>query len=160
MGDSIPRLFGFYLAVPLFLFAFVLGSARAKDTLTSTLVLAIRENHSGKAESDLHLRPYIKDIFSAFHYERLSLVGRKSRVIWEHSKGILKPNQVFYSRYAVLKRLRAHYHMHFDLIENSDTGEKLLATIEVLLAKGAPLYVKGPLWHSGRLILILEIDKE
>ncbi len=102
--------------------------------------------------------PYATDILNIFHYNTFHLVGRSSQVIEDQPKGVLKPGSAFYVRYEVLKRLPAHYQVHIDLLENPGTMEKLLASAELRIAKEAPIYIKGPLWRSGSLILVLEID--
>ena len=155
MAFSLPRLLSICLLILLFLP--ISGKVQAEDTLTTLLVLAGDEKHN-KAEP--RLQPYARDISEFFHYDTLSLIGNKSRVIREHSAGILTPNEVFYVRYVVLKQLRAHYQMRIDLLENLNNKEKLLVSTEVRLAKGAPIYVKGRSGRSGTLILILEIKQE
>jgi len=36
-------------------------------------------------------------------------------------------------------------------------GKSLLLTAEVRLARNAPLFIRGPLWGQGQLVLLLEV---
>lgn len=124
---------------------------RGSNEIRSALVLATQE--TPPKETPPALRNFSPTIKKVFGYNSLYLLGQKKRGIDSGVNEWLVPSREFFFQVTCLEKESAHYRVRIELFRGSD----LLLTSEARLALDAPLYIRGPQWGAGLLILILEV---
>ncbi len=139
------------LASTLLLFA-VAGFSRADgDQIWGALVLATKENPPQDVPKKLV--GYAPTIERVFGYNSLYLLGEKKTELVKGGQEWLVPTKEFFFQVRCAEREASRYLLHIDLYRK----EVLLVTTDVRLARDAPLYIRGPEWGKGQLILLLEV---
>ena len=131
-----------------------LGAAPARaagDRIWSALVLATREDSPPPVPEALkEFAPAIRKIFG---YNSLYLLGEKKRELYSGGEEWLVPSEEFFFKVQCLAQSATSYTLRIELYRVKD----LLITTEAKLARGAPLYIRGPEWGRGQLIFVLEV---
>ncbi|MFA7343046.1 MAG: hypothetical protein WC003_01965 [Terrimicrobiaceae bacterium] len=143
----------FHRAIRLLLAAaLALGSAaRASDDIWSALVLATNESPATGIPKPLgDFAPTIKKVFG---YNSLYLLGQKKRALETAPDDWLVPSKDFFFRVTCLEREPAHYRLRLDLFRDKE----LLLTTVARLARDAPLFIRGPQWGNGQLVLLIGV---
>jgi hypothetical protein len=123
----------------------------ARDRIWSVLALATTENPPAPTPEPLNeLAPALKEIFG---YNSLYLLGEKKRELIPGGEAWLIPNKEFFCKVQCLSQGPTAYALRIELYR----AKKLLLTTEAKLAKGAPLYIRGPQWGTGLLIFVLAV---
>jgi len=123
----------------------------AEDNIWAALVLSTNENPPREVPRKLQdFAPAIKDVFG---YNSLYLLGQKKQPISAWSSDWLVPSSDFFFHITSLEQEPACYRVLIELFR----GKSLLLTAEVRLARNAPLFIRGPLWGQGQLVLLLEV---
>ena len=136
--------------------ALALASAtavHASDDIWSALVLATSE--TPPAEIPKPLQSFSPTIKKVFGFNSLYLLGQKKRDLGNGGEPDqwLVPSRDFFFQVTCLAQEPTHYHLRIALFR----GTELLLTTEAKLARDAPLFIRGPQWGSGQLILLLEV---
>ena len=122
------------------------------DRIWSALVLATDENPPLPVPEKLaDFAPTIRKVFG---YNSLYLLGDKKRGLAASGEEWLVPSREFFFKVEVLAQKTSYYELRIELYR----GGKLLLTTETKLAKAAPLYIRGPQWGGGQLVLLLEVE--
>lgn len=135
------------------LFCLVLAASAqaAGDRIRSALVLATRETPPKPVPPQLEeAAPVFREVFG---YDTFYLLGEKRREITADAESWLVPSRELFFKVECLKREETHYLVRIELYQE----KKLLLSTEARLARDAPLYIRGPHWGKGLLILMLEI---
>ena len=129
------------------------SAAHASDDIWSALVLAT--NEIPPAEIPKPLKSFSPTIKKVFGFNSLYLLGQKKRALDNDDEPDqwLVPSRDFFFQVTCLAQEPTHYHLRIALFR----GKELLLTTEAKLARGAPLFIRGPQWGSGQLILLLEV---
>ncbi|HEU4678243.1 MAG TPA: hypothetical protein VFS35_01905 [Terrimicrobiaceae bacterium] len=131
-----------------------LGAAPARaagDRIWSALVLATREDSPPPVPEVLkEFAPAIRKIFG---YNSLYLLGEKKRDLYSGGEEWLVPSKEFFFKVQCLAQSPTSYTLRIELYRVKD----LLITTEAKLARGAPLFIRGPEWGRGQLIFVLEV---
>ena len=121
------------------------------DRIWSALVLATKEEPPAAVPDTLKdFAPSIKKVFG---YNSLYLLGQKKRDLVSGGEEWLVPSREFFFKVQCLAREETCYKLRIELFH----GRELLVTTEARLARGAPLYIRGPAWGRGHLIFLLEV---
>ena len=139
------------LLLALALAAVSVAAVHASDDIWSALVLAT--NETPPAEIPKPLKSFSPTITKVFGFNSLYLLGQKKRALENGSDQWLVPSRDFFFQATCLAQEPTHYHLRIALFR----GKELLLTTEAKLARDAPLFIRGPQWGSGQLILILEV---
>jgi hypothetical protein len=123
----------------------------AEDNIWAALVLSTNENPA--REVPRKLQDFAPTIRAVFGYNSLYLLGQKKQTISAWSSDWLVPSSEFYFNITSLEQESACYRVRIELFR----GKSLLLTTESRLARNAPLYIRGPQWGQGQLILLLEV---
>ncbi len=119
------------------------------DRIYSALILANKESSPGPVPKELASdAAEIKEIFG---FNSLYLLGDKKKPVSADSW--LVPSDEFFFKVNLLKREETRYVLEIELYQQ----KKQLLSAKVCLAKDAPLYIRGPQWGKGRLVLLLKI---
>jgi hypothetical protein len=129
----------------------VAGAGRAEDNIWAGLVLATNE-HPAKAVVK-ELAPYARGLHTVFGYNSFYLLGEKKQQLREGLGEWIVPSKVVFLKLRCLDRNLDSYTVQFDLY----VRKRLVVTSKAKLARGAPLYIRGPAWGKGRLVFILEV---
>ena len=124
---------------------------RASDEIRSALVLAT--NETPPVAPPAALEDYSSTIKKVFAYDCVYLLGKKQRAITSGVNEWLVPGKDLYFQVTCLEQEPTRYRVRIELFRDK---EQLLTT-EARLALDAPLYIRGPQWGKGQLILILEV---
>jgi hypothetical protein len=127
------------------------AAARAGDGIWSALVLATNE-HPPKAVP-AELKPFAGGLKTVFGYNTFYLLAAKQKQILKGSEAWIVPTKEVFLKVRCLDRSEIDYRVQLELY----VKKKLVVTSEAKLARGAPLYIRGPSWGRGRLIFILEV---
>ena len=128
------------------------GRAEAEgDRIWSALVLATKDPPPSAIPAGLER--FAATIRRIFGYNSLYLLGEKKRDLFSGGEEWLVPSKEFFFRVQSLSRDATFYTLRIELYRDKN----LLLTTEAKLAKNAPLYIRGPEWGSGQLILLLEV---
>lgn len=127
------------------------AAVQASDNIWSALVLAT--NETPPAEVPKALGDFSATIKKVFGYNSLYLLGQKKRELGSGDSDWLVPSKNFFFQVTPLDQDPAHYRLRIELFRNKD----LLLTTEAALPRDAPLYIRGPQWGKGQLILLLEV---
>lgn len=127
------------------------GAHPAGDRIWSALVLATKEDPSTPIPEPLkEFAPVIEKVFG---YNSLYLLGQKKRDLFYGSEQWLVPSKEFFFKVQCLSQGPTSYTLRIELYHDKN----LLVTTEARLARGAPLYIRGPAWGKGQLIFLLEV---
>jgi len=128
-----------------------IGAQADGDRIWSALILATQEEPARTVPRELvDLAPALKDVFG---YNSFYLLGQKKRDLVSGGEEWLIPSREFFFRVQCLERGTTTYKLRIQLFRDT----KLLLTTEAQLARGAPLYIRGPAWGRGHLIFLLEV---
>lgn len=128
------------------------GELRAQDRIWSALVLATNENPE-KPVPEI-LKPFAAEMRQIFGYNSFYVLGEKRQKVKEGDSEWILPSKEVFLHLTALNKDVATYEMSLDLY----ASKKLTLTSRVRLARGAPLYIRGPQWGNGQMIYILEIQ--
>ena len=129
----------------------LVSSARAADQVWAALVLATKEEPAGPVPRQLEkFQPALSRVFG---YNTFYLLGQKKEIVSPGMSGWLVPSRRIFLQVTGLGSSRSQLHLRLDLYE----GRELLASTEARLARDAPLYIRGPEWGRGLIVIILEV---
>ena len=128
------------------------STAHASDRIWAALVLATNETPAKPAPEKL--KPFAAALEKIFGYNTFYLLGDKRKQICENTDEWLVPSKGFFLHVKGLNKEIAAYELSIDLYARKE----LMFTSRVKLARGAPLYIRGPQWGKGQLLYILEIQ--
>lgn len=123
----------------------------ASDRIWAAVVLATNEEPPRAVPE--RLETFAPTLRGVFGYNSFYLLGEKSRTLQPGKEEWLVPSRRIFMKVAVLEAMKAAYRLRIELYE----GKKQLITTEALLARDAPLYIRGPAWGKGQLIALLEV---
>ena len=127
------------------------GRAEAEgDRIWSALVLATKETPVRDPSRFGEVRRHDTEDFRL--QQSLSPRRKETRSV-SGGEEWLVPSKEFFFRVQSLSRDATFYTLRIELYRDKN----LLLTTEAKLAKNAPLYIRGPEWGSGQLILLLEV---
>lgn len=126
-------------------------AAQAGDRIWSSIVLATRENTEKPVPRQLvAFAPTMQKVFG---YNTFYLLGQKTKDIQTGQAEWLVPSKRIYMKVAILDRTPTAYRTRIELYED----KSLLITTVAMLARNAPLYIRGPQWGKGQLVILLEV---
>lgn len=127
------------------------GSLRAEDRVWTALVLGTNEPSAKAIPKEI--AAYASGLKTVFGANSFYVLGVKSQTIREGTEEWIVPSREVFLKMRVLDRRDAAYAIQLELY----VKKRLVVTSKVELARGAPLYIRGPQWGRGRLIFILEV---
>lgn len=126
-------------------------SARAEDKIWSALVLGTNEKAPKPVPSELS--PYAAGLKAVFGANTFYLLGTKTKKLREGVTEWILPSREVFLKLRCLDRAAAAYTVQIELY----VKKRLVVTSKVSLARGAPLFIRGPAWGRGRLLFVLEV---
>lgn len=131
--------------------ALAMAGGALADDIWGALALATNEKPPQPAPRALaRFAPAIGEVFG---YNSLYLLGQKKRSLDAWEEEWLVPSREFFFKVTPLAGETTRLRLRVELFR----GKSQLLTTEVLLARDTPLYIRGPQWGDGQLVLILEV---
>ncbi|MEA3212048.1 MAG: hypothetical protein QOE70_5105 [Chthoniobacter sp.] len=128
-----------------------------EDRIWSGVVMAT--NSSSPKDPPPELREFATRLKRVFGYSQFELVGSASNDIGDHGESWLVPSQNFWlgvkARRANAKEARGGYLLNLQLFQD----KRPLVDTEAKLAPGCPLFIRGPAYAKGQLIIVLQIER-
>ena len=130
--------------------------AHAAQLVWSGLIIAQNEEHPKPVPSELaSLEDTLKELFG---YNQFELAGSASQEIGDQSENWLVPSKSFWmglkGRRAVSKEAQGGYLLSLQLYQD----KRPLVDTEVKLAPGSPLFIRGPQYGDGQVIIVLQVQ--
>ncbi|MGB8353216.1 MAG: hypothetical protein WCD79_04960 [Chthoniobacteraceae bacterium] len=143
----------FVLAVALVAGMCLAPASRADETVWSGLVLATTVEHP--AEAPLELKKYAGQLKDIFGYNQYQLMGQHVEVMDSPSEHWLIPSKDFSLCVTARKASKPgfNYRLKLDLFQE----KKLLAGMEGRLSGQNLLFIRGPAYGDGQLIIVLVV---
>jgi hypothetical protein len=131
--------------------------APAASRVWSALVVATNAAEPKAAPAELReFAPRMKRVFG---YNQFELVGSAGQEIGDQGESWLVPSKSFWlglkARRALSKEAQGGYLLSLQLFQD----KRPLVDTEVKLAPGSPLFIRGPQYGKGQLIIVLQVQR-
>jgi len=127
------------------------------DKIWSGVVLATQV--SAPKPPPPELEEFASRLKRVFGYNQFELVGSATEVIDELSESWLVPSPLFplsvMARHAPSKETHGGYLLNLRLFQQDHP----LVDTEAKLGPGSPLFIRGPLYGKGQIILVLQVQR-
>jgi hypothetical protein len=127
------------------------------DHIWSGVILAT--NPEAPKEPPGELREFAPKLRRVFGYTQFELVGSATEAIDELTENWLVPSPVFSmkvtARRTTSKEARGGYLLNLQLFQE----KRPLVDSEVKLAPGSPLFIRGPQYGKGQVIIVLQVQR-
>lgn len=131
---------------------FLRASAPAADpTVWSALLLGTWEDHP--KEPPAELRKFNTKLENVFGYNQFELIGQHAEVMDDPRERWLIPSRNFCLSVQTKTGARTGYLLKMELFED----QQMLTHFEANLGAQSPLFIRGPLYAGGQLIIIMMI---
>jgi hypothetical protein len=128
-----------------------------EDKIWTGVVIAT--NSSSPKEPPPELREFSPRLKRVFGYNQFELFGSASNPIGDQAEKWLVPSQNFWlgvkARRATSKEARGGYLLNLQLFQN----KRPLVDTEAKLAPGSPLFIRGPAYGKGHVIIVLQVER-
>jgi hypothetical protein len=132
------------------------GAPRAGDDLWSAVVLAT--NVPAPKAAPAALRSFAPQLSRVFGYNQFEFIGSDSQKIVERAETRLMPTKSLWmavkARRATSKEARGGYLLNVQLYRE----DRPLVDTEARLAPGSPMFIRGPQYGNGQIIVVLQIQ--
>lgn len=129
---------------------------REANKIWSALILAT--NDAGAKPAPGELREFAPRLKRVFGYNQFELIGSATNEIGDRAESWLVPSQSFWfglkARRAVSKEARGGFLLSLELFQD----KRPLVDTDVKLAPGSPLFIRGPQYGKGQLIIVLQVQ--
>ncbi len=133
------------------------AAVAAADKIWSAVVLAT--NSPAPKDAPPELREFAARLKRVFGYSQFELIGAAAEKIDEQNESWLVPSQSFWlsvkARRAMAKEARGGYLLNLQLYHD----KRPLLETEAKLAPGSPLFIRGPEYGHGQLIIVLQVQR-
>ena len=132
-----------------------IGSARAEEAIWSALVYATNEKNPAPVPEKLV--PYARQLETVFGYNQLRLLNEHRVVVKDGVERWLIPGKPFCLRVenkAGKPLVAGDYRLALQLYQD----KRLLVQTEAQLGHKCPLFVRGPLYKKGQLVILLVVE--
>lgn len=117
----------------------------------SGLILATNDVHPSEAPA--RLRKFADKLKNIFGYNQFELIGEYSEKMGDPDERWLIPSKDFYLSVKSHTGAGGHYPMKIVLFQN----RRRLAEFETRLSPESPLFIRGPLYARGQLVIVLHV---
>lgn len=130
---------------------------REANKIWSALVLATNDSTPEAVTEELQeFAPRLKRVFG---YNQFRLIGSATNEIGDRAESWLVPSESFWfglrARRALSKEARGGFLLNLELYQN----KRPLVDTEVKLAPGSPLFIRGPQYGKGQLVIVLQVQR-
>lgn len=128
-----------------------------RDRVWSALVLATNADDPKPVPAELRaFAPRMKKVFG---YNQFELAGSATQEIGDQQESWLVPSKSFWmglrGRRSVSKEAQGGYLLSLQLFQDN----RPLVDSEVKLAPGSPLFIRGPQYGKGQLVIVLQVQR-
>ena len=130
--------------------------AAVNDRIWSALVVAT--NAAAPKDPPAELREFAPQLKRVFGYNQFELIGNATEIIDDKVESWLVPSQNFWlgvkARRCISKEARGGYLLNLQLFHD----KRPLVDTEAKLAPGSPLFIRGPQYGKGQVIIVLQVQ--
>jgi hypothetical protein len=127
------------------------------DHIWSGVIVATNPEHP--KEPPTELREYAPRLKHMFGYTQFELAGSATEEIDELTENWLVPSPIFplsvKARRATSKEARGGYLLNLQVFQE----KRQVLDAEVKLAPGSPLFIRGPQYGKGQIIIVLQVQR-
>lgn len=120
--------------------------------------LVVATNVATPKEAPPELRAFAPRLKRVFGYNQFELINSATTEVDERTESRLLPSEDFWlgfkARRAVSKEARGGYLLSLQLFHD----KRPLVDTEAKLAPGSPLFIRGPQYGKGQLIIVLQVQ--
>lgn len=127
------------------------GGAEERDQIWSALVLAT--NAESPAPVPKALEPYASMLQRIFGYSQFEIVGQHSQTIDSEQEKWLLPSKHLFLRVDSQRSRKGEHRLNLALFQD----QRLLVETKADLGERSPLFIRGPLYGQGQLIIVLVV---
>ncbi len=130
------------------------GAFAESEAIWSALVYATNEREPQKPPSEL--APYAQKLSTVFGYNQLQILSEHRTPIGKGGERWLLPGKPFCLRVENTGKPRpgGDYQLALQLYQD----KRLLVQTEAQLGRKCPLFVRGPLYRKGQLVILLVVE--
>lgn len=122
----------------------------ASASLPTVEAMVLFATNEPTPRNDELVAPFATDLHEVFGYNNYEVIGRKKRVMESSSEQWLVPSREFYLK-LFGRPDKAFLRIYAELYQQ----KKLLLSLEAELVVDKPLFIRGPQWGKGQLIIVL-----
>ncbi len=131
-------------------------SVPKNDRIWSAVILATNPENPKEPPTELReLAPKLKRMFG---YTQFEIAGSATEEIDELTENWLLPSPIFplsvTARRATSKEARGGYLLNLKIFQQN----RQVADSEIKLAPGSPIFIRGPLYGKGQIIIVLQVQ--
>ena len=120
--------------------------------------LVVATNATNPKDPPAELQDFAARLKRVFGYNQFELAGSAANDIDELTESWLIPSPTFWlsvkARKATSKETRGGYLLNLQLFQE----KRLLVDSEAKLAPGSPLFIRGPQYGKGQVIIVLQVQ--
>jgi hypothetical protein len=131
-------------------FAHVQAGAAEQESVWSALVLATKSDKAAPIPKPL--APFAKKL-AVFGYNQFEIVGSHTQEIDSPESRWLLPSEDFYLGVTSRKEEPGKHRLHLQFYQ----GKRLLVETDARVGEGSPLFIRGPLYGNGQLIVVVVV---
>ncbi len=128
-----------------------LNVARADDAIWSALVLATNETKPMPPPAEL--QKFSGRMRNVFGYNQFEIIGSHTELMDDRTECWLVPSKSFSLRVKAKEGERDERTLSLQLFQK----ETLLVETKAHLGQQSPLFIRGPLYGTGQLIIVLSV---
>ena len=121
--------------------------------------LVVATNAANPKEAPAELKEFAPRLKRVFGYNQFELAGSAWQEIGDQGESWLVPSKSFWlglkARRALSKEAQGGYLLSMQLFQD----KRPLVDTEVKLAPGSPLFIRGPQYGKGQIIIVLQIER-
>ena len=121
------------------------------DYVFSALVLAT--NSEIPSQPAPELAPLVPKLKSIFGYNHFELVGSHTELMDDPNEHWLVPSKMFSLSIKSKREKKPSYLLNLQLFQ----GSKMLAGFDAKLGAECPIFVRGPLYGKGQLVIVVSV---
>ncbi|MFV0415826.1 MAG: hypothetical protein ACK5NG_05610 [Chthoniobacterales bacterium] len=143
---------GFFFGTVFVFFALTcLRCEAGKDRIWAAVVVATQKESANPSK---HLQPYLPTIQKAFGYAHAHIRDEENKKLEPGKTYWLKPGDGFAFKVICEQRESADYLAKVEAYE----GQRLIFNADTKLARGEPIFIRGPKWGQERILLLLAVE--
>lgn len=123
---------------------------RAADKVWGALVYATPR--AEEARDEPKLAPFRKELSKVFGYGHFRILGDQTKSVDEGERWVI-PGRGFSVLLQPRKLGRGRVEMHIELFQD----KKLLVATDARVLRENPLFIRGPLYANGQLVIVLAV---
>jgi hypothetical protein len=135
-------------------------SATPSTKVWTALVLATNaDNSKAPSPAPVELREFVPKMKKVFGYNQFQLIGSSSKEIGDRTPSRMEPSKSFWMTLTSRRTLSKEAQGGALLSVQLNRDDRSILESEVKLAPDSPLFIRGPQYGNGQLIIVLKVER-